>query len=136
MLLITPVLSYAYEDEDPIEKKVNTCYQRSTGTTAESLNCSDLAVKLYDEGSQKYLTFLLAKAAPAEKSRIRQDQNNWKNYSSLHKKSADAYLTKLNGTMYVELVAAHYMTLSKDRYFHLKFLAMLKETSICPMDEC
>ena len=108
-------------NSNPIDKKEKECLDNAQ-STADSLNCCDIAIQEWENEIEKYMVFFKQTMTDDEYSYIQRNQNSWKKQNESTTEIISKYVFNHGGTMYYQVASGIYAQEIKQRAEFLKLI--------------
>lgn len=124
-ITVSPIFA---QDEYPIDEFEKECIKKDS-TTAGMANCTYEAQKKWDSELNKYYKMLLSLLDNKDRNQLRESQRIWLDFRNAEFKTIKSFYEKMEGTMFISMRSANYLSIVKERALQLKeYYELLKES--------
>jgi uncharacterized protein YecT (DUF1311 family) len=119
---------FSQESQHPIDKYLDSCFQKNDYTTVGMMNCTEEAIKMWDDELNKYYKLLMKILDEESAKTLKISELQWIEFKEKEYKNIESIYSKLDGTMYVPMQYYAKMEIIKTRAKQLgDFYGLLTE---------
>jgi uncharacterized protein YecT (DUF1311 family) len=119
---------FSQESQHPIDKYLDSCFQKNDYTTVGMMNCTEEAIKMWDDELNRYYKLLVKILDEESVKTLKTSELQWIEFKEKEFKNIESIYSKLDGTMYVSMKYYAMMEILKTRAKQLgDFYGLLTE---------
>jgi uncharacterized protein YecT (DUF1311 family) len=119
---------FSQESQHPIDRYLDSCFEKSNYTTVGMVNCTEDVIKMWDDELNKYYKLLMNILDEESAKTLKASELQWIEFKEKEMKNIEKIYSKMEGTMYIPMKYYAKMEIIKTRAMQLaNFYDLLTE---------